>query len=332
MLPESPAVAQSPPARVPDFFIVGSPKTGTTSLHAMLRRHPQIYMPMLKEPQFLADDLRPDPKRARAARGLEYPQTLTDYLALFEDASPEQRVGEASTTYLTSHTAARCISDLQPDARIIAILREPASFLRSLHLQYVQVYMETERDLRKAMALEESRRQGKHIPRGLRRPQLLQYSEQARYVEQLTRYHSRFAREHMLVLIYDDFVSDNAATVRQVLRLLDVDEDFPITVKKRNVTDRTVRSSRAGRVVYSMRKGHGPIARTGKVAVTALTTPRVRRNAARLIRPLFVRDEVPPTDERFMLELRRRFKPEVVALSEYLNRDLVHLWGYDDLG
>ena len=37
----------------------------------------------------------------------------------------------------------------------------------------------------------------------------------------------------------------------------------------------------------------------------------------------------PPADESVMLELRRRFKPEVVALSEYLDRDLVSLWGYD---
>jgi hypothetical protein len=33
-----------------------------------------------------------------------------------------------------------------------------------------------------------------------------------------------------------------------------------------------------------------------------------------------------------MLELRRRFKPEVAALSEHLSRDLVTLWGYDSLG
>ncbi len=332
MTREWPAALTPPPARVPDFFIVGSPKTGTTSLHAMLRRHPQIYMPTLKEPRFLADDLRPHPTRARTARGKRYPQSLPDYLALFEDASPEQLVGEASTTYLTSHTAASSIADLQPDARIIAILREPASFLRSLHLQYLQVYMETERDLRKAIALEESRRQGKHIPRKLHRPQLLQYSEQARYVEQLSRYHSRFAPDRVLVLIYDDFVNDNAATVRRVLQFLDVNQDVPITVVKSNVTDRTVRSSRAAQLMYSVRRRPGPLVRSGNAALTALTTARVRRSAARMIRPLFVRSDVPPADERFMLELRQRFKPEVVALSEYLNRDLVQLWGYDELG
>jgi hypothetical protein len=37
-------------------------------------------------------------------------------------------------------------------------------------------------------------------------------------------------------------------------------------------------------------------------------------------------------DEGLMIELRRRFKPEVVALSEHLGRDLVRLWGYDSIG
>ena len=55
------------------------------------------------------------------------PRTLAEYLALFEDAAPEQLVGEASTGYLWSHTAAERIAAVQPRARIIAILREPVS-------------------------------------------------------------------------------------------------------------------------------------------------------------------------------------------------------------
>ena len=39
--------------------------------------------------------------------------------------------------------------------------------------------------------------------------------------------------------------------------------------------------------------------------------------------------DVLPEDKRLTAELRSRFKPEVVALSEYLDRDLVSLWGYD---
>ncbi len=59
---------------------------------------------------------------------------------------------------------------------------------------------------------------------------------------------------------------------------------------------------------------------------------RLRREAFELVRRRVVVAAPPPVDEELMLELRRRFKGEVEALSEYLGRDLVSLWGYDQLG
>jgi hypothetical protein len=315
--------------RVPDFFIVGSPKTGTTALYEMLRQRPQIYLPTLKEPRFLAADMQPRPGHARGPQEAGYPQTLEQYLALFDEALPEQRVGEASAFYLWSRMAADSIADLQPDARIIAIMREPASFLRSLHLLFVRWGVESEKDLRAAISLEAARREGKHIPRHSHRPSLLQYSDHVRYVEQLRRYEARFPSEQMLVLIYEDFHRDNEATVRRVLRFLEVDDESPVDVANVNVTTRTVRSQRARYMLSSIKKGRGPIARPTKAAVEALTTQRMRRVAALTVQRRLVRAEAPALDERVMIELRERFKPEVIALSEYLNRDLVSLWGYN---
>ncbi|HYM44947.1 MAG TPA: sulfotransferase, partial [Solirubrobacteraceae bacterium] len=214
-----------PRGRVPDFFIVGHPKTGTTALYEMLRRHPQVYMPDLKEPSFLAPD---QPRRFQRAASGALPGTLEDYLALFVPARSDQRVGEASSAYLVSHLAPSRIAEIQPAARIIAILREPASLLRSLHLQLVQGHVETEKDLRKAISLETARREGRRIPPRSPRPEALQYSERVRYVEQLRRYHAVFPREQVLVLVYDDFRRDNEATVRGVLRFLDVDDRVPV--------------------------------------------------------------------------------------------------------
>jgi hypothetical protein len=314
--------------RVPDFFLVGSPKTGTTALYDALTQHPHIYMPDLKEPRFLASDMRPRAGFSERHQEVGYPRTLEEYLALFDEATPEQRVGEASTFYLWSRTAATRIADLQPDARVVAMLREPASFLRSLHLMYLQWRVESEKDLRKAMSLEVVRREGKDLPRTSHRPQLLQYSDHVRYVDQLRRYHARFPREQVLVLIYDDFCSDNEATVRQVLRFLEVDDRFPIGVRKVNVTKHTVRSQRAKELLKSVSMGRGPVARSAKATVKALTTPQLRRG----IRHRVVLADPPPPDADFAIELRRRFRGEVVALSEYLDRDLVSLWGYDDIG
>src|SRR5271155_3961542 len=225
-------MSASSEGRVPDFFIVGHPKTGTTALYEMLRAHPQIFLPELKEPRFFASDL-PSPYQPRSFGGRA--QTYEDYLALFDAARSEQLVGEGSTAYIWSHTAAGLIAEAQPAARIVAILREPASFLHSLHLQLLQHRSEEEPSLRKAIALEDERRQGRALTKVNEHwPQVLMYSERVRYVEQLRRYHAVFPPEQVLVLIYDDYRAENHATVRAVQRFLGVEESGPVAVTQAN--------------------------------------------------------------------------------------------------
>jgi hypothetical protein len=313
--------------RLPDFFIVGQPKSGTTALWEMLRRHPQIFMPDGKEPWFFAPELHDrTPPRPGGT-----PRTLGEYAALFEGAAPGQRVGEASPLYLWSKTAASRIADVAPDARIVAILREPASFLRSLHLQFVQTYVETENDFRKALSLEDARREGRQVPRRSYWPQALLYSDHMRYVEQLRRYHGAFPSERVLVLIYDDFRRDNEAIVRTVLRFLGVDDAYPLRAMDANPTVR-VRSQQLHHVVHAVTVGQGPVSRAVKASIKAFTPRRIRRDALHATQRRVVYADPLPPDEGLMVELRRRFKGEVVALSEYLGRDLVSLWGYDGVG
>jgi Sulfotransferase family len=321
------AIASAHPGahgRMPDFFIVGHSKSGTTALYEMLRGHPQIFMSDLKEPVFFASEL------PRQAHRYQAPGTLAEYLALFEAATPEQRVGEASASYLWSHTAAERIAAARPDAKIIAILREPASFLRSFHLQCVQSHYETEKDLRRALSLEAPRRAGMQLPRGSLWPQVVLYSEHVRYLEQLRRYHAVFPARQVLVLIYDDFRIDNEATVRTVLRFLDVDDTAPIAVREANPTVR-MRSQRLDEIVHALSVGAGPVSRAVKASVKASTSQRLRRRLLRVTRRRLVLAEPPAPDEQLAAEIRRRCKPEVVALSEYLQRDLVSLWGYEDV-
>ena len=317
--------------RVPDFFVVGHMKSGTTALYTMLKRHPQIVMNgESKEPWFLAEELRSQAALRPDGTG-RTPDSLEEYLSLFDEARPEQRVGEASALYLWSSTAAGEIARLQPDAKIIAILREPASFLRSLHLQFVQVYMEPEKDLGKALSLEPARREGHRLPRNEYWPGAVLYSDQVRYVDQLRRYEERFAPEQIMVIIYDDFRRDNAATVRAIWRFLGVDDASPIKVREANPSVR-VRSRRLLELTHAVAQGRGPVTRVVNATARTLAPPQLTREKAMAIRDRLFFGAPEPPDEALMLELRRRFHSEVVALSEHLDRDLVSLWGYDDLG
>ncbi|HTD08079.1 MAG TPA: sulfotransferase, partial [Solirubrobacteraceae bacterium] len=287
----------------------------------------QIYMPEVKETWYFASELRSPGQRRRLA---ERPETLEEYLSLFAAARADQRVGENSPAYLLSSTAARRIGEAQPEARIIAILREPASFLQSFHLQCLRNHVETEKSFDKAISLEADRREGRSIPRHSARPHELLYSNHVRYVEQLQSYHAVFGPERVLVLIYDDFRADNEGTVRRVLDFLGVDDSAPIDVLEANPSYR-VRSPQLHELVRSVYLGRGPLSRTVKAGMTSLTSRELRRKLLRLTLRNVVYGQPQSEDGSVMRELRRRFKGEVVAISEYLDRDLVSLWGYDQL-
>ncbi|PYC46421.1 hypothetical protein DI396_15600 [Litorivita pollutaquae] len=104
-------------APVCDFFIIGAAKAGTTSLHARLQAHPDLFLTEPKEPEFFARDDR-------------YEAGIDSYAALFTDAKPGQLRGDASTLYslapLFPKTAER-IKTHCPEAKFIYMLREPVN-------------------------------------------------------------------------------------------------------------------------------------------------------------------------------------------------------------
>lgn len=316
--------------RVPDFFIAGHPKCGTTALYLMLKGHPQVFLPDVKEPRYFAADQRSahgrHPPRAR-------PRTLESYLALFAEARPDQIVGEASPNYLMSRVAAAAIAEVQPQARVIVILREPAAFLRSFHLQMVSSKVETETDFGEALALEEQRREGRRIPRGCHHPEALLYSDHVRYAEQIERFRAVLPPENVLVLIYEEFRADNQATARRVLEFLALDASVPLEAVETKPL-KAVRSRRLHDLVWLARRARkNPAAAgwRGRLLAALVPGPMRSESSQAMWRRALYRTP-PPPDERLMLELRRRFEPEVRALGELIGRDLHTLWGYDRLG
>lgn len=93
-----------------------------------------------------------------------------------------------------------------------------------------------------------------------------------------------------------------------------------------------VRSVRLDSFFRKLKRGDGPVSGAAKAAVKTLTPWKLRHRVLYPMRDRIVYGDPGPPDESFMMELRRRFKGEVEALSEYLDRDLVKLWGYEDLG
>ena len=112
---------------MPNFLIIGAMRAGTTSLYHYLKQHPQVYMSPVKEPRFFAlEGEKPDPGRPTDERLMNH--SITDieaYRALFQAVSKETAIGEASPLYLYSPKAPERIRHYIPDAKLIAVLRDP---------------------------------------------------------------------------------------------------------------------------------------------------------------------------------------------------------------
>lgn len=307
----------------PNLFIVGHPRTGTSALHDFLGQHPDIYMSVPKEPVYFARDLQRDSDRFHQKEKYFPFRTEEAYLHLFRHCSGEKVVGESTAVYLYSKEAAGEISYFNPDAKIIMIFREPISWIISFHSKACQILGEDERDLERALLLEEARKQGKALSRRVMAPSILYYTEFIRFREQIERYRAFFEDAAIKIILHDDFRADNKKVFSEILEFIGADPDFVPDFKTVNVSRAKSRFPGLQRIIQS---------------------PAITKRAARLMpRPLYHRmtrfywENLFTQGERIEIsaELKRglmkRFAPEVRFLGELLQRDLMALWGYKDI-
>lgn len=205
--------------RWPDFFIAGFARCGTTALWSSLRAHPELFMSQPKEPQFFAADLDSGTRGEGRLRVRE----RSAYLALFEGARPEQIVGEASTSTLFSHAAVPAILAVNPAARFIVSLRDPAEVVASFHAQMSGAGYE-DVDLETALDGEEERRHGRGRSRRPTFPWPIPYLAYASYGEQISRLLDSVSHDRLLVVLLEDMVADRRTALARVTDFLGVSE------------------------------------------------------------------------------------------------------------
>ena len=130
---------------VPNFFIIGAPKSGTTALSQYLKEHPNIFFSRVKEPHFFDLDTS---KRLKA--------DLPTYLSLFSEAEPDRHkaVGEGSTGYLFSKVAVSEILKFNPNSKFIVMLRNPVELVQAWHSEMYYEGVENISDFEGAWRLE----------------------------------------------------------------------------------------------------------------------------------------------------------------------------------
>ena len=196
-------------------FIVGAPRSGTTTMARWLQVHPQVLFPFVKEPHFFTQyDLR-GLGDAELKRRVEH-----DFLEHFyPPPDGGQTVGaDCSVSYLYNPEQLEPVLRLWPDARFIVSVRDPLSLLPSLHKRLIFTGDETIRRFEDAWAAVADRAAGRRIPWSTIDPRLLRYDEAARYATYVERLFAAVGRERCMVMVFDDLIADPAG---QHGRLLD---------------------------------------------------------------------------------------------------------------
>jgi hypothetical protein len=289
----------------PDLFIVGAPKCGTTSLYNYLQGHPEVFLSAVKEPQFFAGD-------RIVKRGMPFPEAMDRYLALFEDAGDVKRVGEASTSYLESPEAVERIRDFAPDARIVAMLRNPVDMMHSLHGMRVAQGVEPKVDFADAMADERTRPGFGTVGD----QSSVRYRDRARYADMLPGWFAAFGPERVHVIITEELAAEPAQTFARVLDFLEVAGYQPQSFRHYNTSLRP-RSVLLSRIVGRLPHRAVPVSRLDRLTIPLMRLLR-RTNRRRLDRP--------PVDPVLREQLRAEFAPDVTRLEALLGRELAGTW------
>ena len=268
---------------LPDFFISGAPKAGTTALHVALARHPSLYMSAVKEPKFFLTD-GPPPTKGGPGDVQTYREHVwrrDDYEALFEPAPAGALRGESTPFYLYDRDAQRRIQALIPDAKLIAILRDPVERAHSNWTHLWSAGLDPIGDFVRACADEDRR-----VAAGW--AQFWHYTRLGRYGEQLEHLYQVFPKEQVLVLRYRDLVDAPVATLDQICGFLGVEQGVVTEVPRENVTAHPDESLAHRAVSSVIRTAAAASRHLPGTTGTALTSPleRMLQRGARPRQPL----------------------------------------------
>jgi hypothetical protein len=297
---------------LPNFFIIGAPKSGTTALHDMIKQHPEIYMSPRKSPRFFATAgeplLFPGPAGDSLRRWAVW--RPREYALLFAGVTSQRAIGEASVVYLRSPLAAQRIKQYLPQSRIIAILRQPAERAYSHYMYMRQHRREPACTFEEALAQEEIRMKEGWISG-------YYYKTNGFYHAQLSAYYDLFPHQQIKVVLHEDLRNTPQVLLRDLFRFLGVDENFAPEIRRSNVTQ-LPRSQRL----------HNLATHPARIEQLTPFLPafarRVIVSALRRVDYKFNLVPPPPLAPEIRARLTEEYREDILKLQDLIGRDLSH--------
>jgi hypothetical protein len=273
----------------PTFFIVGAPRSGTTSLYNYLKTIPEIFMSPVKEPgYFIPNDFR----------GF----TEKKYLDLFKNIKNEIVIGEASAGYLANREASLKIKKQIPDAKIIITLRDPVERTFSDYLNNLRtgnVKRTFEQDFENFLR---NNKEQSHLKKSI---------PVSMFFEQVKNYLNIFGKENVKVLIFEETIKDTKKAIEDVLEFLGVQTQIPENFEKQY----NAYSEPLGSFGTNIAKN-----KTISTIVKKIFPNKNRENILHTI--LNKKGKKPKMSEEIKIKLQNLFLEDVKKLEKLLERPL----------
>lgn len=303
---------------LPNFFVIGAAKSGTTSLYHYLKEHPQIFMSPMKEPEFFSFlGQKIDRKDPRQAPGIFAILDFKDYEALFNGAKDEPAIGEASPSYLYLPEVPQRIRQYIPDPKFIAILRDPAdraySHFNMRRNKLSANVTEPFTDFEEALRAEDGRIKegwacGWH------------YRTRGFYYEQLKRYHDLYGAPRIRVFLYEDLRSDPHKVLQEIFRFLGVEDSFKPSLEK-------VHNKGRYQTIVKNRLWQDLL--TTDNPVKSMIKPLLTKEKRKQLKKFFIRKNIAAGSEepaglppRIRRELVETYREDILKLQDLIERDL----------
>ncbi len=292
----------------PNFFIVGAPKCGTTSLHYYLQQHPNIFMSNYNEPHYFGKDLN----KLNNVHITE----KNKYMNLFSNVKNEIIIGEKSPYYLFSSLAPLEINKFNPNAKIVIMLRHPTDMIYSMHSQYYYSGNESERSFSKALVLENERKQGKSIPKNTDLIEKLLYKTYVyKLPSQIKVYLDVFKKENIEFILLEELINITDQTYNKLLRFLGLHTSITPNYNIIN-PHKTFRL----KIIRDCIKQYSPI--LGKMRKKIMDKPL---GIIKFIKEINTRySKKSSLDPRIKEKLDEEFLPIIKELERIMHRDLSH--------
>ncbi|MBP1464211.1 sulfotransferase [Candidatus Chloroploca sp. M-50] len=309
---EEQAMASAKYGLRPTFLVIGAYKAGTTSLHHYLKQHPQVFMSRIKEIRFLTyAGHQQSPLSSDDLASLPWPvKSLQAYEALFAEATETQARGDVSPCYLAfAEQSVLGIQAYIPDAKLIAILRQPADRAYSSYVYHVSRRQEEELDFRRALQYE-----AEHRVRRMDGKTRHNFAG-GFYFDALRHYFQGFPRNQIQICLYDDLQKNARGLMRDIFHFIGVDESF---IPNMAIHHNTASWPSLRFAPLVMRKAEHMVSRI----IRQLPKP-MHRYLAPSYRKL-MRTQPPPLDADLRRELTALYRDDILRTQDLIGRNLTH--------